>query len=109
MFHTQAMRAGSDDGCRLRDPGELMDDEQKRPIEANDLNSSLARAADPAVHMEIVLFGSAKNARGNVRPPVAAERSRKQTTPVVPVPPTALASEDELLRDELLGNDSLGG
>ena len=86
-----------------------MDDEQKRPIEANDLNSSLTRAADPAVYMEIVLFGSAQNARGNVRPPVAAERSRKQTAPVVPMPPSSVASEEDLLRDELLGNDSLGG
>jgi len=86
-----------------------MDDEKNGPIEANDSKASLARAADAAVHMDIVLFGFAQNARGNVRPRGAIERSGKQTAPVVPTPPTSAASEEELLRDELLGNDSLGG
>jgi hypothetical protein len=86
-----------------------MDIEHKGSIEKNDSNSSLALAADPSVHMEIVLFGSAHNALGNVLPPVAQEHPENQTTPAVPIPPSSIASDEQVLRDELLGNDSLGG
>jgi hypothetical protein len=86
-----------------------MDEDQKGPIEADDLNASLARAADPTVHMEIVVFGFAQNGRGDWPPPVEIEHSGEQSTRVVPMPPTSAASDDQQLRDELLGNDSLGG
>jgi hypothetical protein len=86
-----------------------MDDEQKVPIENNDSNLFLAPAADPSVQMEIVLFGPSQNPPGAGVAPLGQEGPETQTTPAVSLRPASVASDEQSLRDELLGNDSLGG
>ncbi len=86
-----------------------MEDVQKRADENNNPDFPLTRAADPSVQMEIVLFGSAKNTRGNVQVAVPQEHAEPEATQALPVPAAPVVSDEQSLRDELLGNDSLGG
>jgi hypothetical protein len=108
MFPAPRARAHPDVGSGTRDASALKAAEHEAPTDDSGAVASMTREVSDAVWEGAALI-ALDYANTDGRPPVATEHVQDRIANELPKSPGAVASIDQVLREDLLTNDSLGG